>query len=903
MRSLRMLALFPAALVMLPAAVDDNGNAADHNMVVPRTASAAFTANGIRSPDNEYSTAAGDFLPVGGSNFLEGKVFLNRFRQANGTEELRVYFSIHDISPFGNDRVEIYLDRLHNHGANGSAPEAQDDSVIRIPRADCTGNGCVYKVIGRVGGLFSGTGRNYTPSTAQVIANSAGSDGEYSVSDGVPSPFDHGWTGEVAIHPSDFGWASFPPLVGVLVVAVSGDNNGINAANGTSTTPPRACWPAAGCGGAPANAPLGWGHIKLRYPIDYALSLDNSGSMLALDGTPQDRWTRAKRAADLFVATLGLFRSDLFDDRVSVSQYSWDCFNDGPSGNKTGAVSGVTASAQSIPLPPPSGSFLQNNTTGPAGNNCTPIKDGLDYALSSQLGPMNPRRDRIVLLMSDGFHNTPNSTVPGFNNDPASYFGAAEKQVTQVRTVALGPDGSAGSDLLHKLSVGFAGGLLLDAKFNQVTSFQELLSAYLESLQAPLSINRVDDAAPPPDPHGSFTPGLGSADRMVFIGVWNVANQASALSVKRNSDAAITGTIANKTIGYAAVTVDQPTPGGTWTFSSASEGTMPDQRFVLVDMRVEGRVLIPQQNYAVGELIMLQLALTDRGQGIAGQKAAVEIFRPGEGLGNYLSVIQDDCSQGKPDLKRGIDLAVADRSTRAGIHATNAGILATAPDTTDPRPGRYALAAAWFAHCKKTTLLRDSLPGVKLYDDGTHGDPAPDDGVYTLAYTGTGLEGTYTFRFHAEGKTSDNVEFTRTRTVSQYFGVHPKPTATAVTLVAAGATGPSKTVLVNFLPRDNLGNYLGPGFGPSFAVKTSGGQLVGPVQDLGNGYYRQAVEYATAGEAPTVVVDLPGTGFTKPIDTSGRVPFPPPLPNWLCWLIVLLLLLLLLWCLLRRKHA
>jgi hypothetical protein len=624
--------------------------------------------------------------------------------------------------------------------------------------------------------------------------------------------------------------------------------------------------------------------------------------MLATDGTPDTRWIRAKRAANLFVATLGLFKDDLINDFIFVSQYSWSCSNDADAGNTTGALSGVSASAQPIPAPSSSGSFLAGNTTSPAGNNCTPIKTGLDYSLFTQLnvGVPTPKRDRIVLLLSDGFHNTPNATVPVFNNDPASFYTPPEKQLVAVRTVALGPDGSAGTDLLHDLSVAFAGGLTEEAKYNQTNNFHELLTAYIEALQAPLAINRVDDAAPPPDPHGSFSPGSQSGDKLVFIGVWDNPALASTLTVQRNSDAGIAGPIANATIGYAAVTVTSPTPGGTWTFLSASGGTMPDQRFVLIDPGVAGRVLIPQHPYGVGDPITLQFALTERGQPITGAAATVEVFRPGEGLGTFLSVIQDDCSQGSPVLP-----------PDSGRTMPRVPQVATQPATTlaaaqqvrgEPLPGRYALAAAWFAHCKKPALLRDTLPGVRLYDDGTHGDAAPADGIYSLTYTGATLEGSYTFRFHAEGKTTDSVTFTRTRTVSQYFAVWPAVTATAVTLTSGGVVGAVSTVLVSFLPRDRLGNYLGPGYAPSFTVTTNGGSLVGAVQDLGNGYYRQVVRYATRGGAPIIVVGLPGTNFTKAIDVSGRAPFP-RLPGWLCLVLIVLLLLLLLWAWRRKKTA
>ena len=87
------------------------------------------------------------------------------------------------------------------------------------------------------------------------------------------------------------------------------------------------------------------------------------------------------------------------------------------------------------------------------------------------------KTDRVVVLLSDGFHNTPPAHVPFV---PLTAYSAAQKSFAQVRTVAMGPDGSVGTQLLADIATEFAGTETFVAKYNQVTDFAGLLNAYLE---------------------------------------------------------------------------------------------------------------------------------------------------------------------------------------------------------------------------------------------------------------------------------------------------------------------------------------------------------------------------------------------------------------------------------------
>jgi hypothetical protein len=230
------------------------------------------------------------------------------------------------------------------------------------------------------------------------------------------------------------------------------------------------------------------------------------------------------------------------------------------------------------------------------------------------------------------------------------------------------------------------------------------------------------------------------------------------------------------------------------------------------------------------------------------------------------------------------------------------------PGAGDPRPGRYALAQQLLDQCHQQDGKTD-LPGTALFDDGTHGDLVAGDGVYSLAF-GTTLEGSYNFRFHVRGTDSDGTKFGRTSLLSQYVQVAPTAQATATSLQLGSISGGLQTAYAFFLPRDNLGNHLGPGFASEYHVNVNGGATVGSVLDLGRGVYGQQIVYPAKAQPPEVIVEGHDPCF-RTIIAGGPPSGGTGIPGWLlrhCGLLLLLLILLVLVllsvivALLRRRH-
>ena len=859
------LAAVLAMSVAGPAGADTDPNDPATNLLVERTAAGAFNADGLcAAPCSDYPDDADDFIEVNNgpqSDCMEARVFLARTRDAGGNESLRIYFSVHDVDLNAQDAIEFYFDRLHNHGTSPDS-ELEEDVLLRIPRDDCVDGACSFEVIRR-----DGTG-NFNAGTPLAVPAF-----EAQIRENNPGEYANGWTGELELTPEHLGWGYFAPAPGLMVVATSGNSNLLGPAACNVLPTPQAFYPA---GGGFETDPADWANLKLRYPIDYALVLDFSGSMLALDGLADNRWARAKRAADLFVAGLGLFLDDscggssCLDDRIFASQYNWACGDDTASGDGTGAITGVPLGPTAVP-PPPTGSgssFMAGNASDPPGNNCTPIRRGLDFAIndSTQLdypsSSTTDKRDRIVVLLSDGFHNKPSTQpfTPFAPDNPATVFAAPiGDDFTRVRTVALGPDGTSGTDLLSAIAVDFGGAAAVPG-YNMTQSFSELLAAYLDTLQEPLTVNQVGDddlaACGSPDLCGSFQPG--EPDKLVFIAVWDDPSQADALSVTDGTDTC-PATFVDDEVGYAAVVVDNadsadpchPTPGATWQFDIPGTTAAPDQRYALADLRILSRFLVEQKRYAAGDPIVLGAKLLDTNQPILGADVTVEIAGPGEGLGNFLATTLKNCSKTTPRLPQPGDV---DIDINSGPPSTSAAVAASG----DPIPGRHGQAASLFDACGLTGLDRDNLPGEPLRDDGSGPDAVAGDGIYSLRFTDTGTEGTYTFRFHVRGTTDDGIDFARTRTVSVYVGVEPDADATEISFIPGGIAGGFQTASLYILPQDRIPNYLGPGFASSIRVTLDGGDPVGDLVDLGNGIYLQQLQYPEGEPRPDITIGLPG---------------------------------------------
>ncbi|HLP60334.1 MAG TPA: vWA domain-containing protein [Candidatus Deferrimicrobium sp.] len=106
--------------------------------------------------------------------------------------------------------------------------------------------------------------------------------------------------------------------------------------------------------------------------------------------------------------------------------------------------------------------------------------------------------------------------------------------------------------------------------------------------------------------------------------------------------------------------------------------------------------------------------------------------------------------------------------------------------------------------------------GIKLYDDGSHGDREKGDGIYTNQYTETVNEGTYRFLFHAAGDT-----FIKEKKESIYVAVKADPVYSSLNIRWRDIfVGQQEQYLydIEFAPRDRYGNNIGTGHTVEVAI-------------------------------------------------------------------------------------
>lgn len=129
-------------------------------------------------------------------------------------------------------------------------------------------------------------------------------------------------------------------------------------------------------------------------------------------------------------------------------------------------------------------------------------------------------------------------------------------------------------------------------------------------------------------------------------------------------------------------------------------------------------------------------------------------------------------------------------------------ITATITKYGNPLPGLADISVT-------VTPPNKNFTGVRLYDDGSHGDREKNDGIYTNQYTETVNEGTYRFLFHAAGDT-----FLIEKKESVYVTVKADPAYSSLSARWRDIFIDRQAQYlydVEFVPRDRYGNSPGPG--------------------------------------------------------------------------------------------
>jgi hypothetical protein len=483
----------------------------------------------------------------------------------------------------------------------------------------------------------------------------------------------------------------------------------------------------------------------------------------------------------------------------------------------------------------------------------TPLLAGL----SNANGMFGDEKPRAIVLLSDGYHNCP-SEVDSNGPEVTTLINNLKATDTRVYTIGFGMPTDVDHPLLTRLANDTGG------QFYDVTtpSFNPAAWSPATELQATYKAVLVDALGleTAADPTGILALGqkvkrdvhISEYDSMVSFYLSWVTPQRDRLSMTVKTSDGVAVPLMGTTPGvsvvkgntYTIVSLDRSflqkagkIGSAAWTleigFSESNQGRSEHYQYsVILESALKMEPFFERLSYMVGDPILLTARVTAAGRPVPGLKdVSARIVAPEDGLGNWFA-------KNKISLEE----------------------LKSIP----ARQGNESLSPAARKAYYLTEKKKIPLPGVmkpaviRLYDDGTHGDAAAHDGIYSAILKKTLKEGTYSFKFLAKGP-AGNGSFERDRVVQKRLEIKPsrENTLFQVSRIPFDNAG-LRSYKIVITPKDALGNYMGPGKAKEITIRTTAGKAVENIKDNLDGSY-------------SFVVDIPSKIDPKQIYVAAQI--------------------------------
>jgi len=436
---------------------------------------------------------------------------------------------------------------------------------------------------------------------------------------------------------------------------------------------------------------------------DIALVLDRSGSMGFYNYIGP-----AKNASKNFVNLLQL------GDGVSVTSFSSWARTDFPF-TRIQSESDRDAARNAI-----------NAISAGGGTN---IGVGINDALDEL--PTNTGETQGIVLLSDGFGSIGNS----LSNVPEN---------VNIYTIALGPNSD--QNLLNNVATQTGGFFRISPTESELQGVYDDIRTQITGQQTIASTSGTINQ----DQETSSTAQVDASTVQAFFSVLWPGSDIDLTLENPNGQLIDPGVAAsNPQITFSSggtfetYTVNNPVPG-TWTLKALGtdipEGGEPYTLSATGNSDLEMDLSFDEPSYPLGELIFVRAEMTDGGTPVTGATVNAEVTTPGQKSAQVMRTVSKarvDGNMGTAAVKSG----EAEWRPTSPVHLTR-----NANSYVDQNGKAY---------------YQKSADGIKLYDDGLHGDGAADDGVYANFFSDTGTGGSYTFDVSASGEGPNSGSFTR----------------------------------------------------------------------------------------------------------------------------------------------
>jgi hypothetical protein len=318
-----------------------------------------------------------------------------------------------------------------------------------------------------------------------------------------------------------------------------------------------------------------------------------------------------------------------------------------------------------------------------------------------------------------------------------------------------------------------------------------------------------------------------------------------------------------------------------------------DRAIVLVDLLLRSKFYFDDNRHYIGDPIILTAEIRDGGMPVLNADVYVEIDRPygpDSGIGNFLAM--EVYSFGIGNLIPDIPVACMCCDSLSQPIWQLPGMQAMV-DILLMQNKLEAIAD--YSDSTPMSFIGDEISDngvdpertqetIKLYDDGTHGDPIANDGNYNFIFRNTYAEGNYNFKFVAQGVAPHSRRFSRTKTISDFVSIKVDPEFSQFDVEVLDITDPGKAIFhveMTITPQDSFRNLLGPFRADEITLDISDGKINQEIIDNFDGTYTIFLEFDRYKENPVVTPSILGEDL-KPIDVKKAAGLVEPEPKKPC---------------------